>query len=315
MARETFTSLQTIAHEATQTASTDSNVNTFLKSWINRGYRFIQSDLDNFTTQIVRTTSTVGNQQYYYKPPNIVTIESIVVTINNVDYVLESVGSQRHWDALNAITFSGTAIPSAFFQRRDDFGIWPILQDAYTMTMSYVPRYKDLTAEDYTTGTVDVTNDSAAVTGNGTAFTAHMVGRWLTTDDDGEWYRIASVTDGTNLTLENVFQGTTATTASYRIGETPEIPDELHELPAYYAAQAYFIQKRKNSNQAAVWGNVFFTGDPQNSSRNPSEASGGLLGAKKRYSKRASTAIVRHRKRIRGDIFLEKAWATVISPS
>ena len=311
--RETWTTLQTQAHEATQTASSDTTINTFLENWINRGYKFVQAELDNYTTHVVRTASTVASQQFYHKPPDVVTIESIAITINSIDYVLEPLGSTRHWDELNAVTFSGTAIPTVFFQRRDDFGVWPIPQDAYTMTMSFIPRFRDMSIDDFTTGTVTVTNGDATLTHSATGFTAAMVGRWFKTTDDGQWYRVASFTDTANMELENVFQSTTAAGANFTIGESPEIPEELHEILAYRAAQMYFMQKRNDLKSASIWGNMFFTGDPQNSSRRIRDAAGGLLGAKKRYSARASTGIIRHRRRLRGDIFLEKAFATTIS--
>lgn len=311
--RETYSTLLTLAHEATETDSTDSDVADYLKRALNRSYRDIQAELDNFTTQITRTTSTVDGQQYYHLPPDCVTLENVTITISSVDYVLRPVHSQNFWDEINALTFSGSAFRRYFFQRRDDFGIWPEPQDAYTMYLTFQPRHKDLGTADYTTGTVTVTNDDATVTGSGTTFTQAMVGRWFATDDDGMWYRIASYTDGTNIELENVFQGTTAAGASYTIGESPEIPPELHEILPWGAARLWFIEKRKNSKQAAFWSNMFYTGDPQNSSRQLRDCVGGLLGAKKRYAARASTGIIEKRGKSKRDFWVDKAWATTLS--
>lgn len=214
---------------------------------------------------------------------------------------------------MNAVTFSGTAIPRFFFQRRDDFGIWPTPQGAYTITLTFIPRHKDMSASDYTTGTVTVTNDDATVAGSGTTFTAAMVGRFFKSDDDGFWYRIKTFTSTTSIELENVFQGTTAAGESFTIGDSPEIPEEIHPHLAFRAANMYFIQLRKNPSQSAVWGNMFWTGDAQNSSRQIGDAAGGLLGAKKRYSTRSSTGVIRKISRLRRNTFNDRAWSTTIS--
>lgn len=311
--RETFTSLQTIAHDATQTVSTDTAINTFLKKEINRAYRLTQAELDNFTTQIVKTTTTVADQQFYHKPPDVVTIESVVVTIGDVDYTCRPLSSQRIWDEMNAVTFSGNAFPSVFFQRQNDFGIYPTPQDAYSMKMTYIPRYPDMANADYTTGTVTATNNSAAIVGSGTVFTAAMVDRWISLDNDGSWYRISAFTDSTNITIDNVYQGTTAAGATFTIGESPEIPEEIQEILPWKAAAAFFIQRRKDSGQAAIWSNMFYTGDAQNSSRDLAKAAGGLLGAKKRYAARASTGIAHRNRRNRRNFWVDRAWGTTIT--
>ena len=69
----------------------------------------------------------------------------------------------------------------------------------------------------YATGTVTLTNSSAAVVGVGTAFTSAMVGRQLITGGSGPYYTISAVTDGTNLTLERVYGGITAANVTFQI--------------------------------------------------------------------------------------------------
>lgn len=55
---------------------------------------------------------------------------------------------------------------------------------------------------DYTTGTVTV-DSSGNVTGSGTTFTASMVGKGFKASGHTEWYRVASYTNGTTITIED----------------------------------------------------------------------------------------------------------------
>lgn len=309
--RETFTTSQLQAHNMTQTQSSDTAVNTYLKGEINRSKRIIEKELGIYRTDIVRTASTVDGQQYYHYPPNFGELKSIKVTIGSVDYVLSVCESQDEWDRINAITLAANAFPTLVFPRNYDFGIYPIPQDAYTMTMVFTPRHKDLTAEDYETGTIALSEGSTVVTGSGTTFTAEMVGRWLKAPD-GLFYRIATFSSTTMLGLESVYEGGDVSGASYTIGESYDFPEELHNLPPILAAANYFIQKRGDHNKGQALLNLFYTGDLNNNGRELSDARGGLLHAKESYAGRSATGIVR-RNKVKNHYNNSKLWATSIS--
>lgn len=55
--------------------------------------------------------------------------------------------------------------------------------------------------QSYTTGTVTVTTVTGAVVGVGTTFTAAMVGRGFKAAGHSKWYRVATFTDTTNITI------------------------------------------------------------------------------------------------------------------
>lgn len=56
---------------------------------------------------------------------------------------------------------------------------------------------------DYTTGDCTVVVTTGVVTGNGTAFTAAMVGRGFKADGHTQWYRIKTYTNATTITIED----------------------------------------------------------------------------------------------------------------
>ena len=196
--------------------------------------------------------------------------------------------------------FAGTTIPQFIFPMRDHFELWPIpgaSGDTITLVASMLDR--DMTIEDFTTTTVTVTNNDATITHVGTSFTAAMVGRWFQTTADQTWYRIASFTSTSSMELETVFEGTTASGASYTIGESPEIPPELHELLPHGVAADFYGGPRKDFNAAQSHNNYFWTSDFLNPSRDPKNAAGGLLGAIQKYSLRGESKVInKNRKRI-----------------
>lgn len=289
--RLTFQDLYTQCQS--NTSATDATSLTYFKQQINTKYQLVLSQLQDYQDIKTATSSTVASQQYYHNPPGYVNIESVTITINSVKYILKSVDSSLNWDRLNAVTFSGSAIPVYFFQKRDSFGIWPIPQGVYTITLNYTYRDRNLTQADYSTGSVAVTNNSVTVTGTSTAWTGGMVGRWFTMTNYGYWYRITAAS-ATSLTLEEAVQSLTDNTLAYRIGETPELPEEAHELLSIGATADFYAGIRKDITSATWWNNVFWTGDGNNNDRTGKNIRGGLIGLQKRYSSRSNSRIIRH---------------------
>jgi len=95
---------------------------------------------------------------------------------------------------------------------------------------------------DYQTGTVSVTNASTAVVGTSTSWlTNAAVGDYFRVDGNGEgdsskWYKIATVTDDTNIVLSTAYGEATEAGMSYTISKKPSaFPTEFHEFVLYEA--------------------------------------------------------------------------------
>jgi hypothetical protein len=280
-------------------------------------YQMILAKMANYMTQGTKTASTVASQQYYAYPPGVVNIEDVVVTIGSVKYPLEVINSQRQWDVLNAIQFQPSAIPQFVLPRRDDFGIWPIPQGIYTITFNYHIRDRNLSVDDYSTGTVTVANGSTTVTGTGT-FTAGMVGRWFvvtdtTSADYGYWYRVGGYTSTAIITLEQSWQGTGAAGLTYKIGQCPEIPEEGHVILVDGVTADFYAGYKDDIAQATWFSNCFWTGDGTNTSRTEGDQSikAGLIGLMNLYSDRNDTKLIRRNPKL--SPFGYKAFGTVIS--
>jgi len=257
---------------------------TFFKRMMNTGYKIVLAELGRPVSEKTQTASTVASQQYYQLPPDFNFLKSITLTVSSIPYVIQEEESQEMWDYLNQSTTQTSNIPQLYFIRPGfgfsgaEVGIYPIPASAgNTIRMVYEATDKDLSVDVYNTGTVTVTNGSATVTGSGTTFTAAMVGRYFQTTNDGYWYRIASFTSTTVVTLENVFEGTSAAGAAYSISEAFALPEDLQILPVYYALAHYYQIKKSEGDERKFW-TLFRTG---------------LEEGKKRHSTKSRSAIIR----------------------
>ena len=261
----------------------------------------VLSHFTNYQTQVPKTTSTVASQQYYYYPNGISRIDSVVITVGTQKFPLDIINSQKAWDIFNAIPVQPTTFPQLIFPRRNDFVVWPIPQDAYTITFNAYIRDRSLSVDDYTSGTVICTNGDATVAGTSTTFTPAMVGRWFTITDtttpgEGYWFRIASYTSAGSIELENSWQDTTiATAVTYRIGQCPEIPEEGHIMLVDGVTADFYSGPRADSTKFTEWDNKFWTGSMKNDSRKigDDDIKGGLIGLINNYSDRDEHALVR----------------------
>lgn len=322
--RETYsTLLQTskdFAVDASITSTNDlTNTQTFLARQINATITYLFGLIKNYKTQPVpRTFSTVIDQVYYHNLPGLISIESMVMTIGDQDYPLKPIHSQATWDHFQQLDITSSDIPQFYFPRQSDFGIYPTPSAVRTVTIvgNFLPLR--LSVVDYTTGTISVAQNSQAVTGSGTTFTAAMVGRWLCEADSnglavGNWYRISAYTSATSITLETVFEETALSGSTYIIGQSPELPEEMHEYIPYRTAAVYYSTVRRDPKRAQELLNFFYTGDFGNPNRGGG-IRGGILGIISEYKNkgRGNSQIVDLHK-VRGDAWRDERWATTLT--
>jgi len=102
---------------------------------------------------------------------------------------------------------------------------------------------KFTTVTSYTTGSgaVAVTEDSATVTVTGATFLTDniAIGRYIKISGSGTYYKIATITGETTLTLDKVYDGDTDTDATYTI-----LPQEEYNLPIQ-ASHRMFLWHRE----------------------------------------------------------------------
>lgn len=303
----TITSSGTTATVTTTTAHGYTTNDVVSISGVNpTGYNGTFTITVTSTTQFTYTLNNSVNNvngtsiQYYPYPPGYVNSDGIVITVGSVNFPLKIIHSEYLWEQLNAILIQASALPQFYYPRRDDFGIWPIPQAVYNGSMYYHYRDRNLSVADYTAGTISVSNGSYNVTGSGTTFTKAMQGRWFTISDptvygQGYWYRIAQYISATSISLFQPYQGSTASgISSYRIGETPEIPEEGHMIFADGTTGLYFLNMRGDIQKGQAFLNSFYNGDPTNPNREMGnkKVSGGLIGLINRWNDRDDQRVI-----------------------
>lgn len=207
-----------------------------------------------------RFANSVASQQYYQLAEDMVRV-SKAKFLNGSQWIpLIEVGDEQTWIGMNQTTTTG--YPTHYFIKGyDEIGFYPIPSAAATANIEIVfePKHVLMTADDYTTGTISVTNGNQTVTGSSTVFTSLMAnGSYVlqTTDgSDGNYYRISGYTNATTITIENFYQGITSTTAVYRIGQVSKIPEEYQEAPVDYTMYRHFLGKGEMENAKLFQGN------------------------------------------------------------
>ena len=97
---------------------------------------------------------------------------------------------------------------------------------------SWLVKFGQFIAPDaYATGTANVTQGSQTVTGNGTVWTADMVGRQFRVGNSTPIYTISGFTDATTITIDFPYGGVTGSSVGYRIYQCwYTVPTDFHSF-------------------------------------------------------------------------------------
>lgn len=232
--------------------ATNSQALINIKADINQGLRIFKNASRRYWTRKEATTNLVASQQYYTFPEDMVRITTVRVTSGGLTLPVTLVDSEEMWNRINLIPAMTVGIPTTGFIRgKNELGLYPIPSTNSTngLIVSYEPRLKDLSIDD-TTPVINVTNGSVTVASSA-LFNSKMVGMSLQVTDgsDGNWYPIVGYTSPSSITLENVYQGPTATGIASIIGQVPDIPEDYQLGLVYFAAYNYYL-KRKDAETA-----------------------------------------------------------------
>lgn len=239
---QTFTQLKQLCKDLSGNQSPQAD--SVFGRLMNIEHRYVLQEF--YRNEASFTDVTVAQQQAYNLPPDYSKLKDMTVTTGNLKWTPTEVLSRREWDQLNVFPYFST-IPNHYYIYGNKLNIWPIPSAAgMTITYNYKRRIPDLSIEDYTTGTVTATNNSATVTGAGTTWTltsgvdmrAFMIP--LSNGGDGMWYYVNNISTGTNMTLSNPYQGTTVTGAAYILGQVPLVGEDFQDIIAWKSLSEYY---------------------------------------------------------------------------
>lgn len=211
---------------------------------INEGGAMFLNRLGRKFNKQYLTANLTAAQQYYQFSSEVLRLSEARFLNGTNYYDAELVTDENRWNRLNTISTSGNYPTHYYIRGFNELGVYPTPSTTVTngLAISYEPQHVDLTQDDYTTGTVTVTNGAVAITHSASGFTQNMVGRWVQITDgtDGKWYRIGAYVSASVLNLENYYEGISGAGRTFRIGEMMKIPNAYQDAPVYYAISRFY---------------------------------------------------------------------------
>lgn len=228
---------------------------------INLALRKFKNSSRRYWTRKEVTTNLVAGQQFYTFPEDMVRVTTVRASSGSLTLPVTMIDSEELWNRINLIPAMTVGIPTqGFIRGRNEIGLYPIPSANTTagLIVSYESRMKDMTLDDNTAITLNVTNNSNIIVAASGTFNTNMVGMWVSVTDgsDGNWYQIVGYTDTTHMTLENYYQGPTESGVASIIAQVPDIPEDYHQALVDYACYRYFL-KRKDKETAGDYKSLY----------------------------------------------------------
>lgn len=254
---KSFQELYTLCQSISNNQST-ATLNLFKQLINDTDRHMVSGPVSPYVLENIHTTTTVASQQSYFIPTKIYKLNDVTVTVGSYTYRPREITNRKDWDSVNMTTYTSD-IPNWYYVYDDKVYFYPTpASNGNTITFNGMRRFKNMTAADYTTGTVTtLAANGTAVTGSGTTWTSAMIGRYIKIDSDGFWYEITAVGSTTTLTIKKAYQGTAIAAGSetYTIGEMPVTPEAYQDALAWRPLWIYFTQQK--DDRAPVYKAMF----------------------------------------------------------
>jgi hypothetical protein len=207
----------------------------------------------------------------------------IVTTAGGTVYRPKPVEDAGFWNYLQSLNSGESDVCQYYYRMGNLVYLYPTpATTGSTITIKGRKRGKELSQDDYTTGTiVTATATDQTIVGDSTVWTGRNPcdNQFIRIDGvtgDYRWYEIDSITNATNLELVKPYEGASiaAGTETYTIGEFSLIPAEYHDLMLWRPMAIYFSQNEQDVNR----GDRFWLMYDGGYERGLSSVRGGLLG-------------------------------------
>ena len=232
-----------------------------LTKGINEALTMYRSILRQYWTEETRNFTIQKNQTRYQLPEAAIRAAELVVFVDNIKYTVTPIFDDEEWDIRTAHKTSNN-IPTMFrLVGKDEFEIYPVPSTTYEGggKIKFQAKGKPLSVKDFDTGTVSITNGENEIEHSASGFTQQMVGRTLLIPEDTSetnGYKIIEFINSSRVKIENAYAGATDATASFIIGEVPNIPGEFHLSLLDRGIFRYF-RSRKDLNTAGTYKESF----------------------------------------------------------
>lgn len=114
--------------------------------------------------------------------------------------------------------------------------LWRISRECRWRNLRRITTFDTVTSYTTGSGAVTVTNNSKNITVTGATFitNAIKIGRYVKFSGSGKYYKIVTITGETTFTIDQMYDGTTSSTATYSI-----LPQEEYVLPIQIGHSAF----------------------------------------------------------------------------
>lgn len=233
------------------TGMTEDEVNDIGIYLLNEGRVKILKAIGSYITEDIYEADTIADQQDYALPIRCHKVEDISVLVSGIRYSPKIITNARQWHNITSQNTVESTIPIAVYVDRNKMSFFPIPSaDGNKIRAIFTATEPDLFEEDVTGGTITVTNGSDVISnGSGTNFLASYVGFKIKLPD-GFWYGVEEVFGTGSLRIDKLYEGATASGATYRLGQVSIIPEEGQMAPVYYAAMRHFLSIEKPQKAA-----------------------------------------------------------------
>lgn len=264
---KTYTELRNRTAQYCNVNTLDTTAMTLIDDNINDSIRTI-CNLQGGKLRFLEATkdmTTVANQETYQIPNGFRKLIDLQIYsgsggTGDTIYSPEMVYDPTKWKLIQQYRLGSASTPYFTYVENTTYKIQPVPSvTGNLIRLRGRLQTRDLTIPDYATGTiVSIANGSTAVVGNGTTWTADMVGRYIQITNttaanggDGFWYQIGSYTSATSIGLLKPYEGTSisAGSATYTIGQCSVIP-EAYDIGIVYRATALYWDNQGDLTRA-----------------------------------------------------------------
>lgn len=219
-----------------------------IKADVINGAKRFKSVMSRPWSRISKKTDVVDGQQDYQLPRTSQRVIGVSYKYGDNYFPLVEVGSEQNWERLNAVPSATIGIPRFYYPKgKWIVSIYPTPGEDKTegLKVYFESRQGDLYTDDFSTGTVTVTNGSETITHSAAGFTPSMVGRYfhVTDGSDQSWYQITEYVDTSTAKLENYYEGLSGSGITFKIGVVPDIPEEYHPSLVYYGIGQVYLRR------------------------------------------------------------------------
>lgn len=234
---------------------------TLFKTHINDTQRIVANKCRIPLLEDSEDIDTVDGTNNYLLPRWMDKVITAFVTVDDDPiYRPRPVEDYKFWQYLQSLSTGENDVVQYYMILGRRIYLWPTpASDDNVITVFGRKKVKDMSLDDYTTGTITTaTVGDETITASGSSWATNAVGNYIRIDytaGDYEWYEIDSITDTTHLETVRAYEGASiaAGSATYNIGEFSYIPEQYHDIMIIRSLALFYENLEDKTISESYW--------------------------------------------------------------